>query len=91
MDLRTLNDRVLIRVSPPEKAVGTAGIIVARESREDEHIGQVVACSPNAPVQEGDRVLFQRLPKGMPYDTTIVGDEELLVLREREVLAVVEA
>lgn len=90
MELKVINDRVLVRVSAPHDMVGAAGIVVPRESRDDEHIGQVVACAPTAPVSEGDRVLFQKLPRGVPYDTAIVGDEELLVLREREVLAVLE-
>lgn len=46
--LRALNDRVLVRVSPGQAQVGAAGIIVARESRDDEHIGQVVSAGADS-------------------------------------------
>ncbi len=90
MELRVINDKVFVRVSPPKAAVGAAGIIVQRESRSDEFVCTVVACSPEAVVSQGDTVVIRQLPRGVPYDTAIVGDEELLVLRESEVLAVLE-
>ena len=88
--MRVIGDKVLIRVSAPTAETGPAGIFLAREARDDEHIGEVVACASSAPVKAGDRVLFHRLPAGVPYQTAIVGDEELLVLRESDLLAVVE-
>lgn len=88
--LRALNDRVLVRVSPGQAQVGAAGIIVARESRDDEHIGEVVTAGADSAASPGDRVLFQALPRGVSYDTVVVDDEELLVLRERQLLAVFE-
>lgn len=90
MKLKVINDRVLIRVSPPVAEYGPFGIVLARESRDDEHIGEVVACPEDGAVTAGDKVLFRRLPDGVPYETVIVGDEELLVLREQDLLAVVE-
>ena len=82
MEVRTINDKVLVRVSPPTDKVGSAGIVVPRESRDDHYIGQVAACAPTFPVDVGEHVVFQQLPKGMPYDTVIVGKEELLAVVE---------
>jgi co-chaperonin GroES (HSP10) len=90
MQISALKDKVFIRVSPPHAEVG-GGLVVPREARNDEHIGQVVASGPGASeVQEGDRVVFKNYGRGIPYDTAIVGEEELLVLRGEEVLAVLE-
>lgn len=90
MEIRALSDTVFVRVSPPNAEVG-GGIVVPREARNDEHIGQVVVSGPEASeVQSGDRVVFKKYQARMAYETAIVGEEELLVLRAPEILAVLE-
>ncbi|MFT3925241.1 MAG: co-chaperone GroES [Myxococcales bacterium] len=93
--VRPLNDRVLVkRVASESKTKG--GIIIPETAKEKPLEGVVVAVGPGAVrrdgsrrellLRAGQRVLFGR------YDGTEVkiGDEEHLILRETDVLGVLD-
>jgi chaperonin GroES len=95
MSLRPLHDRVLIRRSKePETVVG--GIVIPDTAREKSQRGEALAVGKGqridngslAPmeVRVGDTVLFG---KYAGTEVTIDG-EELLILRESEILAIVD-
>jgi len=95
MKLRPLHDRVIVRrVDEEEKTAG--GIIIPDTAKEKPQQGEVVAVGKGKVlengkvlpmvVKEGDRVLF-----GKYAGTDIkVGGEELLIMREDDILAVVQ-
>jgi chaperonin GroES len=91
--IRPLNDRILVkRVAAEQKTKG--GIIIPDSAKEKPVEGEVLAVGPGAVrddggrrellVKKGDRVLFGK------YDGTEVklDGEDLLILRERDVLGV---
>ena len=95
MGIKPLYDRVLIqRVQSDEKSSG--GIIIPETAKEKPLEGIVRSVGPgkvtdtgdNAPmqVQEGDKVLFG---KYSGTEITIQGEEHL-ILREDEILAVID-
>ena len=95
MNVKPLYDRVLIqRVQSDEKSAG--GIIIPETAKEKPLEGIVRSVGPgkltdageNAPmqVQEGDKILFG---KYSGTEITIQGEEHL-ILREDEILAVIE-
>lgn len=94
--LRPLNDRVLIKRSEPETRTAS-GIVIPDSAGEKPEQGEVQAVGPGklqdnghrqAPsLKVGDRVLFG---KYSGQSVKLNGDE-LLVLREDDVLAVIES
>ena len=93
MKFRPLHDRVLVRrVEEPETTAG--GIIIPDTAKEKPQEGEVIAIGPGnrdengeviaLDVKKGDRVLFA---KYSGTDITLDG-EELLILRESDVLGV---
>ena len=95
MKFRPLHDRVLVRrVEELETTAG--GIIIPDTAKEKPQEGKVIAVGPGncdenskviaLDVKKGDRVLFA---KYSGTDITIDG-EELLILRESDVLGVLE-
>lgn len=95
MQFRPLHDRVLLRrVESDEKTAG--GIIIPETAKEKPMEGEVVAVGNGArdesgsqvplDVKAGDRVLFS---KWSGTEVTIDG-EELLVLRESDIMGVIE-
>jgi chaperonin GroES len=93
MKFRPLHDRVLVRrVEELETTAG--GIIIPDTAREKPQEGEVIAIGPGnrdekgeviaLDVKKGDRVLFAK------YSGTdiILDGEELLILRESDVLGV---
>lgn len=95
MTVKPLNDRVLVkRVESEEKSAG--GIIIPDTAKEKPQEGIVQAVGPGkldkgerTPVQveSGQRVLFG---KYSGTDVTVNG-EELVLLREDEIYAIIEA
>jgi chaperonin GroES len=95
MNIVPLNENVVVRMA--EAAERTAGGIVLPDSaREKPQQGRVVAVGDGAcvngsgkraplQVKEGDRVLFNR----WGGTTVRVNNEDLLILSEHEILAVV--
>lgn len=95
MKLKPLGDRLIVR--PVEEEETTAsGIVLPETAKEKPQKGQVVAVGDGAiaedgtrrplDVSEGDEVLYSKYGG---TDITVDG-EELLVLRESDVLAKVE-
>ena len=96
MAFRPLGDRVLVkRVEEEEKTKG--GIIIPDTAKEKPQEGEVVAVGPGArndkgdivalDVKAGDRILF-----GKWSGTEVkVDGQDLLIMKESDVLGVVEA
>ena len=95
MNFRPLQDRVLVRrIEQEEKTLG--GIIIPDTAKEKPMEGEVIAAGPGArgddgklnplDVKVGDRVLF-----GKWSGTEIkIDGEELLIMREEEVLGILK-
>ncbi|KSV68212.1 co-chaperone GroES [Sinorhizobium sp. Sb3] len=96
MSFRPLHDRILVRrVESEEKTRG--GIIIPDTAKEKPQEGEVVAVGPGErneagqvqalDVKAGDRILF-----GKWSGTEIkIDGEDLLIMKESEVLGVLEA
>jgi chaperonin GroES len=95
MGLKPLGDRVLVRVEDKEEAL-PSGLVIPDTAKEKPQEGTVIAVGPGAyhegkrvplDVKSGDRVVFSK------YGGTEVKfeGEELLILSERDILAVVDA
>jgi len=96
MSLKPLGDRVI--VEPVEKEEMTAGgIILPETAKEKPQQGTIVAVGPGRRDEEGkripmdvkvgDRVLFA---KYAGTEVKLDGDEKIMVLKESDILAVVE-
>ena len=94
MNIRPLADRVVIKMTPAEETT-KSGIILAAAAQEKPQIAEVVAVGPGGLVngkevvmelKVGDKVLISK------YAGTQVKfeNEELTILSQSEVLAVVE-
>ena len=95
MHFRPLHDRVVVRrIDADEKTVG--GIIIPDTAKEKPMEGEVVAVGPGArdekgelvplDLKAGDRILFG---KWSGTEAKIDG-EELLIMKESDVLGVIE-
>jgi chaperonin GroES len=96
MTFRPLHDRILVRrVEAEEKTAG--GIIIPDNAKEKPMEGEVIAVGPGArdeagqlhplDVNVGDRILF-----GKWSGTEIrLNGEDLLIMKESDVLGVIEA
>ncbi len=95
MQVRPLHDRVLVK-RVEEKEVVKGGIIIPDTAKEKPMEGEVVAVGPGKvtedgkrsplDVKAGDRILF-----GKYAGTEIkVDDQEYIIMREEEILAVFE-
>lgn len=95
MNFKPLNDRILVKRSDAEQKT-QSGIIIPDNAQEKPMQGLVVAVGPGKSlddgtlrtlqVQEGNTVLFR---KYAGTDVTISGEQHL-IMREDEILAVVE-
>ena len=95
MKFRPLHDRVLVRrVEQEEKTAG--GIIIPDTAKEKPQEGEIIAAGPGArgedgtlhplDVKPGDRVLF-----GKWSGTEVkVDGEDLLIMKESDILGVIE-
>ncbi|HLV82557.1 co-chaperone GroES [Devosia alba] len=96
MGFRPLHDRVVVRrLDGEEKTKG--GIIIPDTAKEKPSEGVIVAVGPGArddngkitalDVKAGDRVLF-----GKWSGTEVkVNDEELLIMKESDIMGIIEA
>jgi len=95
MKIRPLNDRIIVqRLKEEEKTAG--GIIIPDNAKEKPVEGKIISVGPGKrndsgervalQVEEGDTVLFSK------YGGTdvIIDGEEYLVMREDDVLGVIE-
>ena len=96
MKIRPLNDRVVIkRLETKQKTV--SGIVIPVSAAEKPDIGEVVAVGAGKllesgkrqemTVKVGDRVLFGKYSG----QTVKVDNDELLVMREEDIMGVIEA
>ena len=96
MKLRPLHDRVVVRrVKEEEKTKG--GIIIPDSAKEKPQEGEIVAVGAGAigddnervplDVKKGDRVLFG---KWSGTEVTVDG-EELLIMKESDIMGVLES
>ena len=92
MNIRPLHDRVVIRrVEEEQKTAG--GIVLPDAAQDKPQRGEVVAVGDGyiksdgekvaLTVQDGDKVIFS----SYAGDEIQIGDEELLLLRESDILA----
>lgn len=96
MTIRPLHDRVVVRPVEAETKT-TGGIVIPDSAAEKSGQGEVLAIGPgklldsgevrSLSVRVGDRVLYGKYSGS----EVKVGGESLLVIREDEILAVIEA
>ena len=94
--LRPLGDRVVIQPTPREEMT-KSGIVLPDTAKEKPQEGSVIAVGPGAfdndgkciaiDVKVGDKVLYAKYA-GTEFK---VDDEELLIVSQKDILAVVEA
>ena len=95
MKLRPLHDRVIVRRLDTERKT-SSGIVIPDNAAENPDQGEIIAVG-NGKIQEdgkvrpmavktGDKVLFGKYSG----PTVKVDGEELLVMREEDIMAVVE-
>ena len=95
MNFSPLNDRILVKRNSTEETT-KGGIIIPDNAQEKPMQGLVIAAGPGKnlddgtlrplQVQEGNTVMFR---KYAGTDVTIKGEEHL-ILREEEILAIIE-
>jgi len=95
MALRPLNDRVIIKRLDNERKTAS-GIVIPESAAEKPDQGEVIAVGPGKRTEEGkvlpvdlkagDKVLFGKYAG----QSVKVDGEELLVIREEEILAVIQ-
>lgn len=96
MSLKPLGDRVI--VEPVEKEEMTAGgIILPETAKEKPQQGTIVAVGPGRRDEDGDRILMDvkvgdrvLFAKYAGTEVKLDGDEKVMVLKESDILAVVE-
>ncbi len=94
MKVRPLQDRIL--VERVEEEVKKGGIIIPDTAKEKPQQGKVIAVGPGRyddngklvpmSLKKGDMILFGKYSG----NEIRIGDEELLIMREDDVLAVIE-
>lgn len=92
--IRPLNDRILVKLMDPQE-VSSGGIIIPDSAKQRPIEAQVVAVGPGYTlksgkirplmVEPGNRILFSKYSG----DEITVKGEELLLLRENDVIAIV--
>jgi chaperonin GroES len=95
MKLRPLNDRILVKRREEEQKTA-GGILIPDNAKEKPQQGDVIAVGPGArlengdvramAVKAGDRILFGKYAGS---EVKVDGDE-YIIMREEDVLAVVE-
>lgn len=96
MDMKPLGDRVIVKRLEAEE-VTAGGIILPETAKEKPKEGKVVAVGPGRVLDSGERSKMQ-LKKGdrilfssYAGDEVKVDDEEYLLMKEEDVLAVVKS
>lgn len=87
--LTPLGDRLLIRRTRNPDLITPGGLIIPETAREKPQEGEVVAVGTRVyDIRVGDRALFGRYAG--ETSKVNLGDDELLVMREGDVLGVIE-
>ncbi len=96
MNIRPLNDRVVVRRNEEEETT-SGGIILTAASKEKPNQGEVVAVGPGKTldngevrtlaVNVGDTVVFGRYADS---NTIKDGDDELIIMNESDIYGVIE-
>ena len=96
MNIRPLNDRVVVRRSAEEET-SAGGIILTGSAKEKPNQGEVVAVGPGKTMRNGevralgvsvgDTVVFGRYADS---NTRKEGDDELIIMNESDIYGVVE-
>lgn len=95
MNIRPLHDRVVVRRMEEERKTAS-GIIIPDNAAEKPDRGEVLAVGPGKVGDHGDRVALQvkvgdKVLFGKYAGTTVkVDGQELLIMREEDLLAVIE-
>ena len=95
MKVRPLADRILVKRIEPEEEV-RGGIIIPDTAKEKPQEGTVVAVGPGRVGEDGKRIKPEvkkgdRILMGKYAGTEVkIDDEEHLIMREDDVLAVIE-
>ena len=97
MNIRPLNDRVVVRRSAEEET-SAGGIILTGSAKEKPNQGEVVAVGPGKTLDNGevralgvavgDTVVFGRYADS---NTIKDGDDELIIMNEGDIYGVVES
>jgi len=96
MNIRPLADRVVIKPLDTETEVKRGGIIIPDTAKEKPQQGEIVEVGPGRKTEEGklvpmevkkgDKVLYGKY-SGTEFR---LGDQELLIMREADIFAVVD-
>jgi chaperonin GroES len=95
MDVKPLHDRILVK-RIEEKDVIKGGIIIPDTAKEKPMEGEVIAVGPGKIQEDGKRSIMDvkkddRILFGKYSGTDIkIEEEELVIMREDDVLAVIE-
>ena len=97
MNIRPLNDRVVVRRSAEEEK-SAGGIILTGSAKEKPNQGEVIAVGPGKTLDNGDvralgvaigdTVVFGRYADS---NTIKNGDDELIIMNESDIYGVVES
>ena len=96
MKIKPLGDRIVIKRETEEQA-SSGGIVIPDAAREKPIQGRVTAVGPGRPLDDGSRSLLDvkvgdRVLFGKYAGTELkLEGEELLVLREEDIMGVIEA
>ena len=95
MKIKPLNDRVLVKREDEEETTA-GGIVLPGSAKEKSSKGTVVEVGPGAlqddgsrrpmSVKVGDKVIFGKYSDS---DTVEVGEDELIIMREDDIRAVI--
>lgn len=93
--VRPLHDRILVRRIEEEGEVKKGGIIIPDTAKEKPQEGEVVAVGEGKTLESGERQpmdvkVGDRILFGKYSGTDVnIGDDEYLIIREEDVLAVI--
>lgn len=96
MNLKPLHDRILVK-RLEEEQVTKGGIIIPDSAKEKPIKGEVVAAGPGKVADDGKKIAMSVTPGDKVIFNKYAGTEikidgeELLIMREDDILAVIEA
>ena len=95
MKLQPLGDRVVVKPNEDQDMRTSSGLVIPDTAKEKPQTGEVIAVGPGALDEDGDRMpmdvkVGERVLIGKYSGSEIkIDDEDLVILREDEILAVV--